>query len=266
MHAKLEFPEVKKFLVIWPYQRAPSQLIVSKMSTRSFLGIRKENLTTAVKVFKHCPTFVGLDENQLSEFASAAKAHHFKKGDFIFHEGDPPNFFYVVQKGMVKTFKVSPSGKYIIIRIESFGDTLNASALFGERYFVSAQAIDEVSVLSIRRKEYLSLVSKYPLMAMNILTVVTKGLEGEYDRILGLAGETAEQRLCNVLIMLFSKFGTTVSLTREELANLAGTTRETSIRVLTRLKAAGIISSSRGRIVILNQDKLQALTGDHYRQ
>jgi CRP-like cAMP-binding protein len=226
-------------------------------------GINKGNLegylTTGAKVFKACPTFAGLSEVQLNEIAAVAKPHHFKKGDFIFHQGDPPDFFHVVQQGIVKTFKVSPFGKHIIVKIASFGDTLNASALFGEKHFVYAQAIDEVVVLSIRKKEYLSLVNKYPLIAMNIVTILGKGLDNEYERILDLVGETVEHRLCNFLFMLFIKFGTTLSLTREELAELAGTTTETAIRVLSRLKAGGIISSTRGRIVILNQAKLQAL-------
>jgi CRP-like cAMP-binding protein len=232
--------------------------------------IQKENLkgylTTAIKVFKHSPTFAGLSEDQLSEIAAVATLRYFKKGELIFRQGDPPNFFHVVQQGMVKTYKVSAFGKHIIVKIASFGDTLNASALFGEKHFVSAQAIDEVMVLSIRKKEYLSLVNKYPLIAMNIVTILGKGLDNEYERILDLVGETVEHRLCNFLFMLFIKFGTTLSLTREELGELAGTTTETTIRVLSKLKAAGIISSSRGKIVILDQAKLQSLAQNHYQE
>jgi CRP/FNR family transcriptional regulator len=66
--------------------------------------------------------------------------------------------------------------------------------------------------------------------------------------------------------MLFIKFGTTLSLTREELGELAGTTTETTIRVLSKLKAGGIISSSRGKIVILDQGKLQALAQNHHQK
>lgn len=233
-------------------------------------GIQKHNpegyLTTGVEVLRHCPTFAGSGEDQLSEIAAVAKPHSFKKGNFIFHQGDPPNFFYVVQRGIVKTFKVSAFGKHIIVKIASFGDTLNASALFGERHFVSAQAIDEVVVLSMRKEKFLSFVNKYPRIATNIVTILAKGLDSEYERILDLVGETVEQRLCHFLLMLFSKFGTTLSLTREELADLAGTTTETAIRVLSRLKATDIISSSRGRIVILNQAKLQALAQHDYKK
>jgi CRP-like cAMP-binding protein len=227
---------------------------------------RKGYLTTRVKVFGGCSTFAGLSEDQLSEIAAVATPRYFKKGELIFHQGDPPNFFHVVQQGMVKTYKVSAFGKHIIVKIASFGDTLNASALFGEKHFVSAQAIDDVVVLSIRKKEYLSLVNKYPLIAMNIVTILGKGLDNEYERILDLVGETVEHRLCNFLFMLFIKFGTTLSLTREELGELAGTTTETTIRVLSKLKATGIISSSRGKIIILDQAKLQALAQNHYQE
>ena len=229
-------------------------------------GNLKGDLQTGIEVLKHCSTFAGLGKDQLIEIASVAAPHCFKKGEFVFHQGDLPDFFYIVQKGMVKTFKVSTFGKQIIIKIASVGDTLNASALFGEKHFVSAQAIDEVMVLSIKKKEYLSLVNKYPLIAMNIVTILVKGLDNEYERILDLIGETVEQRLCNFLFMLSAKFGTTLSLTREELGDLAGTTTETTIRVLSRLKAADIISSSRGKIIILNQAKLQALTQHHHQK
>jgi len=233
-------------------------------------GIKKDNrrgyLTTGVKVLRACSTFGGLSEDQLSEIAAVATPRYFKKGELIFHQGDLSNFFYVIQQGIVKTYKVSSFGKHIIVRIASLGDTLNASALFGEKHFVSAQAIDEVVVLSIRKKEFFSFVNKYPLIAINIVTILGKGLDREYERILDLVGETVEQRLCNFLFMLFPKFGTTLLLTREELAELAGTTTETSIRVLSKLKAAGIISSSRGKIVILDQAKLQALVQNHYQE
>ena len=233
-------------------------------------GIREDNrkgyLTTGVKVLRACSTFAGLSEDQLSEIAAVATPRHFKKGELIFHQGDLSNFFYVIQQGIVKTYKVSSFGKHIIVRIASLGDTLNASALFGEKHFVSAQAIDEVVVLSVRKKEFFSFVNKYPLIAMNIVTILGKGLDREYERILDLVGETVEQRLCNFLFMLFSKFGTTLLLTREELAELAGTTTETTIRVLSKLKAAGIISSGRGKIVILDQTKLQALAQNHYQE
>ncbi len=219
----------------------------------------KGDLNTSIEVFKACPTFAGLNRDQIYEIASFSSSHRFKKGEYIFHQGDPPHFFYVVQKGIVKTFKVSSHGKHIIVKIASFGDTLNASALFGERHFVTAQAIDEVVVLSIKKKDYLFLVEKYPIIAMNIVSILGKGLDNEYERILDLVGETVEQRLCHFLYMLFSKFGTTLLLTREELAELAGTTTETSIRVLSKLKSAGIISSSRGKIIILDQAKLQSL-------
>ena len=84
-------------------------------------GIQKDNLkgnlTTGVEVLEHCSTFAGLGKDQLSEIAAVAAPHYFKKGKFIFHQGDLPDFFYIVQKGMVKTFKVSTFGKQIIVLV-----------------------------------------------------------------------------------------------------------------------------------------------------
>lgn len=224
-------------------------------------------LTKRAEVFKHSPSFARLDEHELEEIAVLAVPRHFKKGGVIFHEGDPPHFFNVIQQGLVKIFKCSRSGKDVIIKVASYGDTLNVSALFGEKaHFVSTQAIDEVIVLSVKKSDYMSYVNKYPIHAINVVALLAKRLNSEHERLVDLVGETVEQRLCNFLFLLFSKFGAKISLTCENLASLAGTTTETTIRVLSRLKAAGIISSSRGKIDILDQSKLRALAQQHYQK
>ena len=228
----------------------------------------KDDYKERMEVFKHSPSFAQLSEDDLRELVALTTLRHFKKHDFIFHDGDRPDFFHVVQRGLVKLFKCSPSGKDVIIKVASSGDTLNAAALFGQKaYYVSAQAIDDVRVLSVRKNDYLSFVNKYPIVAINVISILAKRINSEHERIVDLVGETVEQRLCNFLFLLFSKFGTTFSLTREELANMAGTTTETTIRVLSRLKTAGIIScSGRGKIVISDHAKLEALAQNHYQK
>lgn len=228
----------------------------------------REDFRERMEVLKHSPSFAQLPENELGELVAKTTLRHFKKHDFVFHDGDRPEFFHVVQQGLVKLFKCSPSGKDVIIKVASRGDTLNAAALFGEKaYYVSAQAIDEVGVLSVRKNDYLSFVNKYPIVAINVISILAKRIHSEHARIVDLVGETVDQRLCNFLFLLFSKFGATLSLTREELANMAGTTTETTIRVLSRLKTAGIVSCpGRGRIVISSPEKLEALAQNHYQK
>jgi CRP/FNR family transcriptional regulator len=217
------------------------------------------NERTKVEVFKECQIFRDLSPSETRELASYATPVVFAKGTFIFKDGDPANFFYIVHEGLVQVHKTSSSGKNVTFTIAKRGDTLTASALSLENYFVSTQAMNDVTVLRIGRKEFLAFVSRHPSVAMGIMALMSQRLNREYERIVDIVGEEVELRLVHSLSILASKFGTTLSLTRQELANFAGTTTETAIRVLSKLKKKGVIScsASRGEIVISDLTKLR---------
>jgi CRP-like cAMP-binding protein len=218
-----------------------------------------------IRVFKLTPSFSHLSSDQLREIAVLATLHHFRKGQFIFHEGDPPDFFYVVQKGRVKLSKVTASGKIYIASVVIRGYSLIASALFrGDSYFMSAQAMDHASVLRVKREAYLSFVNRHPSVAMKIISILTKRMQGDLERIIDLIGERVDQRLYNVLLTLSERFGTTLNFTCKELAELAGTTTETAIRVFGRLREGNILSSRRGKLLILDMAKLKELSRGLY--
>lgn len=212
-----------------------------------------------VEVFKQCQIFKDLSVSETRKLAFDATPIVFKKGTFIFRDGDPADFFYIVHEGLVQVYKTSSSGKNITFTIATRGDTLNASALSVENYFVSTQAMNDVTVLRIGRKEFLAFVSRHSNAAMGIIAAMAQRLNIEYEKIVDIVGEEVELRLVHSLYTLASKFGTTLSLTRQELANFAGTTTETTIRVLSKLKKKGVISRSagRGEIVISNLTMLR---------
>jgi CRP-like cAMP-binding protein len=183
----------------------------------------------------------------------------------IFHEGDSAPFFYIVQNGRVKLFKSSHSGKSFIIHVASSSNSLDSYVLLESRnHDVSAEAMDDVTVLRIKREQYLFFVHEYPSIAIKSADMLAKVLNSAYERIIDLIGERAEQRLYNVLIMLYSKFGTTLHFTCDEIADLSGTTRETAVRVLSRLRQSGIILSCRGQIVLRDPARLRELSRSSY--
>jgi CRP-like cAMP-binding protein len=215
--------------------------------------------TSKVETFRECPIFRDLSHSELKELASLASAAVFAKGSFIFKEGDQANLFYLVHEGLVQVYKTSGSGKNVTFTIATRGETLIASALSVDSYFVSAQAMNDVTVLKIGRKEFLSFVSEHSGVAMGIITIMSQRLNREYERIVDIVGEEVELRLVHSLCLLASKFGPRLSLTRQELANFAGTTTETTIRVLSKLKKRGVIggSATRGEILISDLAGLQ---------
>ena len=219
---------------------------------------QKGNYNRKLEVFRQSPLFADLSVEELIEISDLSTACHFAKGEFVFHEGDFPDFCYVIQEGRVKVFKESFSGKVFTLKVADRGDTLHAVVLFeGKPRWASAQAMDDVILLRIRRDEFLSFVIKRLSLLMKIIDILGDQAHSAHERLIDFVGERVEQRLLNVLNMLCNKFGTTLFFTCEELADLAGTTTETVIRTMNKLKKSGLISSSRGKIHILDEDRLR---------
>jgi len=218
-----------------------------------------------LEIFKQSPSLAHLGDYELREIADLSSTRNFAKGESIFLEGDPPDFFYVVQEGRVKLFNNSPSGKNFTTMVAYRGDTLHAVVLFERKpLWISAQAMDEATLLCVRREEFLSFVAKYPSVLMKIIGILGEQVHSAHERLIDMVGERIEQRLLNVLNMLCYKFGTTLSFTSEELADLAGTTTESAIRIMSQLKKSGLISSSRGKVIVLDEAKLQQLSYGPY--
>ena len=214
---------------------------------------------TKFEALRQCRILKGLKPESIRSLAPLATPVQYAKGAYIFHDGDPREFYYFVWQGLIKLHKGSPSGKNVTFVIATGGDTLNAAALSVRKHFLSAQAMTEATVLRIPRREFWAFEAKYPVIALNIIALVTEGLDIEYNRIVDIIGQEVELRVVHSLFTLANKFGPNLQLKREELANYAGTTTETAIRILSKLRKKGIVSSSssRGTIVIADISRLQ---------
>ncbi len=205
--------------------------------------------------------FSGLNEAELAELAGLAIEHSFAPGQFILWEGDDPHLFYLVCEGRVKILKQSSSGKEFIVAFFAPGEMFGEVAVFeGKPYPASAQAVAKTMVLGIAREQFLSFLADRPAVALKIITVLGARLRDAHNRLRDLASERAEQRLAKILLMLSSKLGSSLPFTRQEIADMAGTTTETAIRIMSRLQGDSIVRSSRGKIIILDETKLQLLS------
>ncbi|MFQ6121819.1 MAG: Crp/Fnr family transcriptional regulator [Dehalococcoidales bacterium] len=213
------------------------------------------------EILKHSLIFSSLNENELAELSKLAIKRSFKPDEFVFWEGDAPDYFYVVVEGKIKILKYSSSGKEFIIAFFGSGEMFGEVAVFeGKPYPASAQAVADTKVLAIKKEDFLSFLATRPQVALSIINVLGGRLRVAQSRLKDLAGERVEQRLAMTLLMLSSKLGTTLPFTRQEIANMAGTTTETVIRVTSQLKERGIIRSARGKIIILDETKLRLLS------
>lgn len=205
--------------------------------------------------------FGGLTEDELTELGALTSFRRYRSGEFIFWEGDPPHRFYVVASGKVKIVKHSSLGKEIVLAFFGAGDMFGEVAVFESKpYPGSALAVSDTEILSIQRKDLLSFLADRPATALRIINVLGGRLREAQSRLRDLAGERVEQRVARTLLMLTARLGLTLPFTRQEIADMSGTTIETTIRVMSRLREAGIIRSDRGRTIILDEVKLRLLS------
>ncbi len=213
------------------------------------------------EILRSSSIFSSLNDDELGELANLAIERSFMRNEFIFWDGDAPEWFYIVAEGKVKVLKHSSSGREFIIAFFGPGEMFGEVAVFENKpYPASAQAVVETKVVGIKTDEFLSFLANRPQVALRIISVLGGRLRDAQGRLRDLAGERIEQRLASVLLMLSVKLGLTLPFTRQEIADMAGTTIETAIRVMSHLKDRGIIRSVRGKVIILDEEKLRLLS------
>ena len=205
--------------------------------------------------------FSSLNDDELGELADLSIERSFMPDEFIFWDGDAPEWFYIIAEGKVKVLKHSSLGKEFIIAFFSPGEMFGEVAVFENKpYPASAQAVTETKVVGVKRDKFLSFLANRPQVALRIINVLGGRLRDAQGRLRDLAGERVEQRLASVLLMLSAKLGLTLPFTRQEIADMVGTTTETAIRVMSHLKDRGVIRSVRGKVIILDEEKLRLLS------
>jgi len=210
--------------------------------------------------------FSNLDEDYLEKIACLVCQRNYKKGSLIFFEGDTAEAVYFVKKGRVKIYKVGHDGKEHIISILSEGEIFAESCLFGlNRYPASAQAYEDTDVLFIKREDFEELLEENPKIAIEIIKAMGKRLQMVSKKIENLALRDAYGKVAMLLLDILLKEHINVyngieidtQLSRQDMANMVGVTRETFIRALSKLKECGAIDFERDKIKIIDIKKLK---------
>jgi CRP/FNR family transcriptional regulator len=223
-------------------------------------GVVDLNVARA-EILRGSLVFSGLSEDELAELSDIAVERSFDTGEFVFWDGDAPDFFYILAEGQIKAVKHASSGKEFIIAFFGPGEMFGEVAVFENKpYPASAEAAEPTKVLGIERERFLSFLAKRPEVALRIIQVLGGRLRDAQGRLRDIAGERVEQRIASVLLMLSAKLGATLPFTRQEIADMSGTTTETAIRVMSRFGKQGIVRSARGRTVIVDETRLRSLS------
>lgn len=224
----------------------------------------KENVDNIPDILRDSPLLVSLDEGELKELANLSTIRRFEKSDLIFMEGDPVDFLFFLAEGRVKIFKTSPSGRVITLMVAKRGDPIISNVSHSistktTREF-SSKALDNVIAVSIKKDQFVEFQIKYPKLGVAISGMFGQLLSSAYERIIDLLDEEVEQRLINILYILYSKFGSLLSFTSEEFSDLVGSTPSTTIKMFSKLRKTGLIRTGRGKIFILDGERLEKLS------
>lgn len=221
-----------------------------------------------VEVVKRAPLFTGLTEEDWEDVTDLLVERCYAKDAFIFFEGDSPQAIYVVWVGQVKLLHHSEEGRDIVTEVLGSGRMFGEMAVFdGTPYSATAQTMEPTAVVSIARKDYLSLLQRYPSVAIAVVGELTRRLRSALVLARSLAVEKVTQRIARLLLKLASANGRAaddgmvidIPLTRQDIADMTGTTVETAIRVLSRFRRMGWVQTRRGRVVVTNPDALAEL-------
>ncbi len=218
------------------------------------------------------PLFDLLKERDRRRLAGEVVETRYRKGEYIFREGDPAEYFHILKEGAVKCVKSSTSGKECTLKVLMPGDLFccEAAVFDGAPHPGSAEPLCDVSILRVSKKSYFAMLRRNPDAALEVIKYLGKRLNEAQENAKILALDRADQRLASLLVKLAERVGVrepnglrlAVRLTRQDLANMVGITVETAIRIMSRFKRAKLVSGGAKQIVIRDLTGLKHLAVD----
>ena len=212
--------------------------------------------------------FAGLDDSALCDVLDAATVRRFSRDDFIIRQGDPAAAFGVMTCGMAKLTQLSADGHQIVIRYIKAGQEFGLIAALNEfDYPLSIHAVSECELLCWQSTVLASLMQRHFTICLNALRVMVIRNQQRQQRYLELANERVEQRLARSVLQLGNHLGKPcegniligIPITREDLAELIGTTLFTVSRTLKQWEQKGLVSIGRERIAIVDSAGLEEI-------
>lgn len=224
-----------------------------------------------VNIFWKIPMFEFLEAEELDRLLSLCTRERVAKGEYVFLECDQPRNLYVVVKGEVKLLKQTEDGRETIVEMAYPGEIFGEEAIFdGQPYPMTAQALSDVELLAISRTDFFTFLRDNPDLALEIMTELGTRLREAQNTIRALAMERVEWRIARVLLMLSRKAGIVeadgvsidLPLTRQDIADMAATTVETTIRVLSNFKKMGLVETEKGKIILRDKKHLEEMVSE----
>lgn len=217
-----------------------------------------------------CPSrgegiFCNLEGMALKDVSNHKITNTYKKGQTLFHQGNPSFGLYCVSNGKIKVSKIGNDGKESIVRIADEGDVIGHRSLFSnESYTATATALEDSTVCFLDKKYIIDAIHNHPDIALNIITQLSHEMGQAEGRAASMFQKNVRERLAELLLNFKETYGEkegnriklNIKLTREEMASIIGTANETVIRFFSEFKEEGIIEQEGKTIYIIDEEKL----------
>jgi CRP/FNR family cyclic AMP-dependent transcriptional regulator len=220
-----------------------------------------------VSVLKYIPLFSELGEHDLTEISKVAVRQEFKKDNMILIEEEVGSTMFIILDGRVKISRISDEGREVILSILSEGDFFGEmSILDGQTRSANVVTLGDSKILVIRREEFLKMLRDYPQIAINLLKELAHRLRRSDSQIKSLSLQNATGKVASTLLRIADDSGKIhlgqVEIPRlppqQDLANMAGTSRETISRVLKSLAKKGYLKKEGSRLIILDYETFRS--------
>jgi CRP/FNR family transcriptional regulator len=212
------------------------------------------------------PLFSELSEAELERIAAVAVPRAIPKGVRVFHEGDTSDACYVVRSGDLRVTREHSDGRAIALATLGPGDIFGELAMFdGGTRSASVETLADSELLALAARDVRRLLAEHPEIAVKLIIALTRRLRETNERVARQSFQTVPSRVAGVLSQLIAEDavrsggeGITVRMTQADLAQLAGTSRESVSRFLATIERAGVVRVGRGRVTVLEPQRLRA--------
>lgn len=215
------------------------------------------------KILKKSYFFGSLKDSQLQKIAEVSGFKRYKKGGFVFYEGDKADNFYLLTEGSIRIYKLSPKGKEQTLSYISEGEPFGEAAVFMNKSFpANAQAETDCGIIAIKRGDFLTIIKNNPDISLKLLGLLSERLKTFANLIESLSLKEVPERLCQYLSDLHKKQKTLklkLPVNKTRLALTLGTTSETLSRALGKLSDQKIIKVDNKYITVLDLSALNKI-------
>jgi CRP/FNR family cyclic AMP-dependent transcriptional regulator len=227
---------------------------------------RGDENVTPVELLRSVPLFAGLEQDELASFSLVAVPRSFPAATRVFHEGDRSDACYIVRSGSFRVTREHSDGRAITLATLGPGDIFGELAMLdGEVRSASVEALSDGELLALPAGEVRALLARHPDITVKLVAALVRRLRAANERISRQSFQTVPSRVAGVLSQLVAEEApqagqggeVTIRMNQADLAQLAGTSRESVSRFLADLERAHVVQPGRGKVTVLAPAKLR---------